>query len=143
MKHTHSNILIVDDDRELSGMLKEYLQGHGLQVTLAENGKEMDQFLAATQADLILLDLMLPGEDGLSIARRLCASLPTPIIIMSARGEDIDRIVGLEIGADDYLSKPFNPRELLARVRAVLRRLSQPEASPPENTITFGGALCR
>ncbi len=138
MKHTHSNILIVDDDRELSGMLKEYLQGHGLQVTLAENGKEMDQFLAATQADLILLDLMLPGEDGLSIARRLCASLPTPIIIMSARGEDIDRIVGLEIGADDYLSKPFNPRELLARVRAVLRRLSQPEASPPENTITFG-----
>ncbi|HHH43370.1 MAG TPA: response regulator, partial [Gammaproteobacteria bacterium] len=105
-----------------------------------ENGAEMDRFLATNTPDLIILDLMLPGEDGLSIAKRLRSSHALPIIMLSARGEEVDRIVGLEVGADDYLPKPFNPRELLARIRAVLRRpATTAEASPGnEQTFEFG-----
>jgi DNA-binding response OmpR family regulator len=117
-----AHLLVVDDDDGLRSLLSQYLTSNGFMVSLAAGGAEMDAVLAQSQPDLIILDLMMPGEDGLSIARRLRAGVALPVIMLSARGEDIDRIVGLEVGADDYLAKPFNPRELLARVRAVLRR---------------------
>ena len=117
-----STLLVVDDDVELRELTAEYLTQQGYRVVTAEDAKAMDSVLFEHSVDLVILDLMLPGEDGLSIAKRLKASSALPIIMVSAQGEDIDRIVGLEIGADDYLAKPFNPRELLARVRAVLRR---------------------
>jgi DNA-binding response OmpR family regulator len=116
-------ILVVDDDKRLRDLLHRYLGEQGFSVRVAENAEAMDKALARDGFDLIVLDLMLPGEDGLSICRRLRASEPHQAIIMlTARGDEIDRIVGLEMGADDYLPKPFNPRELVARIQAVLRR---------------------
>jgi len=115
-------LLVVDDDPGIRKLLCQYLGEQGFRVSAAEDGKAMDVWLAENSADLVILDLMLPGEDGLSLARRLRSDHKLPIIIVSARGEEVDRIVGLEVGADDYLPKPFNPRELLARIRAVLRR---------------------
>jgi DNA-binding response OmpR family regulator len=126
-----AHLLVVDDDDGLRSLLEQYLTGNGFTVSLAASGSEMDDVLTHTQPDLVILDLMMPGEDGLSIARRLRASSTLPVIMLSARGEDIDRIVGLEVGADDYLAKPFNPRELLARIRAVLRRKQTPTADTP------------
>ncbi|MFB1488606.1 MULTISPECIES: response regulator [unclassified Thiocapsa] len=122
MPDTPIQILVVDDDSALRALLGDYLAGEGFSVAGAEDGTAMDAWLAEHKADLVILDLMLPGEDGLTLARRLRARADTPIIMLSARGGDIDRIVGLEVGADDYMPKPFNPRELLARIRAVLRR---------------------
>ena len=119
-------ILVVDDDADLRGLVAEFLGSHGLVVATAGNGSEMDAALAAGPVDLIVLDLMMPGEDGLSIVRRLHGPGRPPVIMLSAIGEDGDRIVGLELGADDYLAKPCNPRELLARIRAVLRRGEAP-----------------
>ena len=119
------NVLIVDDDAGIRDLLADYLAKQGMSVTSARDGKEMDERLAVAWPDLIVMDLMLPGEDGLSLTRRVKATRDVPVIMLSARGEDIDRIVGLEVGADDYLPKPFNPRELLARIRAVLRRGAQ------------------
>ena len=116
------HILIVEDDREIANLVARYLRGNACRVTLAGDGAEMDRALADGRVDLIVLDLMLPGEDGLSLCRRLRESSAIPILMLTAKAEEIDRIVGLEIGADDYLAKPFNPRELLARIRAVLRR---------------------
>ena len=116
------NVLIVDDDAGIRDLLADYLAKQGMCVTTARDGKEMDERLTGLHPDLIVMDLMLPGEDGLSLTRRIKAARDVPVIMLSARGEDIDRIVGLEVGADDYLPKPFNPRELLARIRAVLRR---------------------
>ncbi|MDP2762708.1 MAG: response regulator [Sideroxyarcus sp.] len=116
------HILVVDDDAGLRELLQEYLSAQGFQVATVADGSGMDAHLARHTVDLLILDMMLPGEDGLSLARRLRAQGDMPIIMLSARGEDIDRIVGLEVGADDYLAKPFNPRELLARIRALLRR---------------------
>jgi DNA-binding response OmpR family regulator len=116
------NVLIVDDDAGIRDLLADYLTKQGMHVSTARDGKEMDERLALAHPDLIVMDLMLPGEDGLSLTRRVKATRDVPVIMLSARGEDIDRIVGLEVGADDYLPKPFNPRELLARIRAVLRR---------------------
>ncbi|MDE0691689.1 MAG: response regulator [Gammaproteobacteria bacterium] len=127
-------MLVVDDDPELLELTDEYLTSQGFEVLVAEDGVAMDAALQTNEVDLMILDLMLPGEDGLSIARRMRRDRDLPIIIVSAQGDDVDRIVGLEIGADDYLAKPFNPRELLARVRAVLRRGARREAQ----TITFG-----
>ncbi|MEE3108705.1 MAG: response regulator, partial [Pseudomonadota bacterium] len=115
-------LLVVDDDPELRELTATYLGQQGFTVHTVGDGREMDVALETLTPDLLVLDLMLPGEDGLSIAKRLKADRDLPIVILSAQGEDIDRIVGLEVGADDYLAKPFNPRELLARVRAVLRR---------------------
>ena len=115
-------LLVVDDDPELRELITVYLTKQGYDIVAVADGVEMDQALVADQIDLVILDLMLPGEDGLSIAKRLKQDTDTPIIIVSAQGEDVDRIVGLEVGADDYIPKPFNPRELLARVRAVMRR---------------------
>lgn len=126
-------IIVVDDDPDLRDLLIGYLAREGYEVTGAQNGRALDAALEQCGCDLILLDLMLPGEDGLSIARRLRQASQIPIIMLSARGEDVDRIVGLEVGADDYVSKPFNPRELLARIRAVLRR-REPGAAQSANT---------
>jgi two-component system OmpR family response regulator len=119
---TTPHLLLVEDDREISGLLERFLIANELDVSIAADGRAMDRVLAASQIDLIVLDVMLPGEDGLSLCRRLRATSSVPIIMLTAKGEDIDRIIGLEMGADDYLAKPFNPRELLARVKAVLRR---------------------
>ncbi|MFA6014258.1 MAG: response regulator [Gallionellaceae bacterium] len=115
-------ILVVDDDAGLRELLQQYLTAQGYQVETVTDGVAMENFLSKATPDLIILDLMLPGEDGLVLARKLRGKSDLPIIMLSARGEDIDRIVGLEVGADDYLAKPFNPRELLARIRALLRR---------------------
>lgn len=141
MSEKHPHILIVDDDPGLRELLAEYLAGHGFRVTVASDGLQMNGQLAKESFDLIVLDLMLPGEDGISIARRLKASNGPPVLMLSARGEEIDRVVGLEVGADDYLAKPFSSRELLARIRAVLRRCPLPESSRPgtsEGSIVFG-----
>ena len=117
-----AKLLLVDDDPELRELIGAYLTKQGFDVKTAANGREMDDVIQRHGIDLVLLDLMLPGEDGLSIAKRLKKTGGLPIIMISAQGQDVDRIVGLEIGADDYLGKPFNPRELLARIRAVMRR---------------------
>ena len=119
------HILMVDDDPGIRDVVSDFLGKHGYFVETAGDSREMEQVLEKGPVDLIVLDVMLPGEDGLAICRRLTTSNAPPIIMLSAMGEDTDRIVGLELGADDYLSKPCNPRELLARVRAVLRRAEQ------------------
>jgi two-component system OmpR family response regulator len=116
------HILLVDDDRDISKPLGEYFRRHGFRTSVAADGKEMDRLLTAAHVDLIVLDIMLPGEDGLSICRRLQETAQIPLILLTALTESTDRIVGLELGADDYLTKPFDPRELLARVKSVLRR---------------------
>ena len=140
MEQETARILVVDDDSELRLLIKEYLEKNGFTVDTVESGETMDGYLGNSKADLIILDLMLPGEHGLSIAQRLKKQMEIPIIIVSAQGDDVDRIVGLEIGADDYLAKPFNPRELLARVRAVLRRSSTSFAvgNTESDKLTFG-----
>ncbi len=116
-------ILVVDDDARIRDLLRRYLTQEGFEIMIAEDGKALNRILLRETVDLIVLDLMMPGEDGLSICRRLRANGDrTPIIMLTAKSEDVDRIVGLEVGADDYLGKPFNPRELLARIHAVLRR---------------------
>jgi two-component system OmpR family response regulator len=114
--------MVVDDDREICSLLSQFLTRHGLRVTTARDGAEMTKFLETARVDLVVLDLMLPGDDGLALCRRIRSSCGTPVVMLTAMGEDVDRIIGLEMGADDYLPKPFNPRELLARIKAVLRR---------------------
>src|ERR1700677_4090685 len=116
------NILVVDDDRETRSLIAKYLRGNSCNVAVATDGREMVRALTDHRVDLVILDVMLPGEDGLSLCRKIRAESQIPIIMLTARGEDVDRILGLEMGADDYLAKPFNPRELLARINAVLRR---------------------
>lgn len=119
---TLAHILIVDDDREIRDLLSRFFAKHGYRVSVAGDGRAMRKVLAGAAIDLVVLDVMLPGEDGLSLCRALRSSSDVPIVMLTAVGEDVDRIVGLELGADDYLAKPFNPRELLARIRAVMRR---------------------
>ena len=116
------HILLVDDDRDIRDLLVHFLQKHGLRVTGARDGREARRAWPAGAFHLVILDLMLPGEGGLELARWLRGISDVPIVMLTAMGEDTDRIIGLELGADDYLPKPFNPRELLARIRAVLRR---------------------
>ena len=118
----HDHILVVDDDAEIRNLLSEYLQKNGYRVTVVADGKAMRAALENRRPDVVVLDVMLPGEDGLTLCRDLRARSEIPIIMLTARGEETDRIVGLELGADDYLPKPFNPRELLARIKSVLRR---------------------
>src|SRR5438309_10049301 len=117
-----AHLLIVDDDREIRGLLAQYLEKHDFRTTAVADGKQTRRVMERSHVDLLVLDLMRPGEDGLSLCRELRARSQVPIIMLTARGEDVDRIIGLELGADDYLGKPFNPRELLARIRAILRR---------------------
>ena len=116
------HILIVDDQRDIREPLGRYLEKHGLRVSLAAGAAEAREFLRRSAVDLVILDIMMPGEDGLSLCRHLRESANMPVILLTAMAEDADRIVGLEVGADDYVVKPFNPRELVARVKAVLRR---------------------
>jgi len=115
-------ILVVDDDAGIRDLLGDYLAKQDMEVRTARDGREMAELLPGFEPDLLVMDMMMPGEDGLSLTRRVKSEWAIPVIMLSARGEDIDRIVGLEVGADDYLAKPFNPRELLARIRVVLRR---------------------
>jgi two-component system, OmpR family, response regulator len=125
---TSAHILIVDDDRDISTLLAEYLEKNGFKTFTAGDGKAMWKVLNETRIDLIVLDLSLPGEDGLTLCRNLRTHSTLPVIMLTARGEPLDRILGLEMGADDYLPKPFEPRELFARIRSVLRRT---QALPP------------
>ncbi len=136
MSTSPQRVLIVDDEAKLRELLKTYLAREGYIVEAVEDGVSMDHYLANNEVDLVILDLMLPGEDGLSIGRRLQQQKKLPFIILSARGEELDKIVGLEMGADDYLSKPFNPRELLARIRSVLRRCAADTAPATAETAT-------
>ena len=129
-----AQILVVDDDSELRGQTADYLSDHGYEVHAAADAVEMDAVLAAHAIDLIVLDVMLPGEGGLSVCQRLTRSAGVSIIMLSAMGEEVDRVLGLELGADDYLPKPCSPRELLARVRAVLRRRDERTAGSPRKT---------
>ncbi len=115
-------ILVVDDHSEIRELLKRFLTQHGLNVVTAEDGVHMEKLMNQQQFDLIILDLMLPGKDGVTLCKEIRATSNIPIIMLTALGEEIDRIIGLEVGADDYLAKPFNPRELLARIKSVLRR---------------------
>ncbi len=137
----NKKILMVDDDLRMRELLQRYLTEQGFEIKTVSNSKEMDSALESESFDLLVLDLMMPGEDGLAVCRRLRSqNVITPIIMLTARGDEVDRIIGLEMGADDYLPKPFNPRELLARINAVLRRH---EHSPQANvgskeTFSFG-----
>jgi two-component system OmpR family response regulator len=117
-----AHILFIEDDPEIRGLVADFLRQNGLRVSVAQDGAEMDQLLDVGGVDLLILDIMLPKEDGLSLCRRVRAAGNLPVIMLTARGGEIDRIVGLEMGADDYLTKPFSSHELLARIRALLRR---------------------
>jgi two-component system phosphate regulon response regulator OmpR len=125
-----AQIIVVDDEAELRAMVAEYLTGQGFEVRAAASGAELDLRLAERPADLVILDVHMPGEDGLSIARRLRALSNVPILMLTAASDIVDRVLGLEMGADDYLTKPFDLRELRARVRTLLRRAA-PAAAPP------------
>ena len=132
------HILIVDDDAEIRGLLGEYLQKQGYRATAVADGKGLRAAMEKSRPDVIILDLMLPGEDGLALCRDLRARSETPIIMLTARGDETDRIVGLELGADDYVAKPFNPRELLARIKSVLRRArSLPDNLKPKEAGSY------
>jgi len=132
------NILVVEDDRETRTLIAKYLRTNACNVATAADGREMARAMTDHRVDLLILDVMLPGEDGLSLCRKVRAESQVPIIMLTARGEDVDRIVGLEMGADDYMPKPFNPRELLARINAVLRRQ---QAARNASTIEGASAL--
>jgi two-component system OmpR family response regulator len=130
-----AHILVVDDDVAIRELIREYLTANDFQVSVAETGADMDRVLSVEIVDLVILDLKLPDEDGLAIARRLRESLDLPIIILTGRKEEVDRVMGLELGADDYVTKPFSQRELLARIKAVLRRTEGKRASRRGETV--------
>ncbi len=130
-------VLVIEDDESLASMLAEYLGSKGFRVRSAKDGEEGLRALEEDPSDLVILDVMLPGPDGFEILRRLRRQNDVPVLMLTARGEDTDRIVGLELGADDYLAKPFNPRELLARLHALTRRQRRAIAGTPR-TFTFG-----
>jgi two-component system, OmpR family, response regulator len=135
-----AHILVIDDHREIRDLLARYLAKHGFRVSTAESAARARRLLEASGVDLVVLDIMMPGEDGLSLCRHLRANTQLPVIMLTAMAEDTDRVIGLEIGADDYLVKPFNPRELLARIKAVLRRansLPQQGSAPGAGTVRF------
>ena len=141
MTVTKTHILVIDDDKDIRLPLAKYLAQNGMRCTVASDGKEMDEKLASSSFDLIVLDIMMPGEDGFSICRRLQQNMRIPIILLTALTEETDRIVGLELGADDYVSKPFSPRELLARIKSVLRRsqMLPPKQASTRGVVTFDG----
>jgi two-component system OmpR family response regulator len=133
------HILVVDDDQEIRTLLADYLERNGYRVSVLPDGRELLRVVGSRSIDLLVLDLMLPGVDGLTLCRDLRARSRLPVLILSARGEDVDRIVGLEMGADDYLAKPFHPRELLARIRAILSRAGHGEQPPDVAGYRFDG----
>ncbi|MEJ2229362.1 MAG: response regulator transcription factor [Alphaproteobacteria bacterium] len=134
-----AQILIVEDDDEIARLVRDLLMREGFRVETAGDAEAMRAVMAQFPPDLIILDLMLPGEDGLSICRKLRMRDDVPVLMLTAKSEDIDRVVGLEMGADDYLTKPFNPRELLARVRAILRRTRKELHDQPTRRFAFEG----
>ncbi len=132
------HILVVDDDTEIRALLKEYLSRQGFRVTAVADGPSMEQTMEDQRFDLVVLDVMLPGEDGISLCRKLRGHSAIPVIMLTARGDEQDRIAGLETGADDYLPKPFNPHELSARINSVLRRArSLPQDLEPEDVKAY------
>ena len=133
-------ILLVEDDARLATLTARYLESHGALVTVAADGGEGQAEALRRQYDCIVLDLMLPGRDGLEVCRELRGRIDVPIIMVTARGEEADRVMGLEVGADDYVTKPFSPRELLARIRANVRRV-RGEVGPAQATIQVGGLV--
>jgi len=133
-------VLLVEDDTRLAQLTARYLESHGVLVTVINDGLEGQQEALRRQYDCIVLDLMLPGRDGLEITRELRGRTDVPIVMVTARGEEADRVLGLEVGADDYVTKPFSPRELLARIRATVRRV-RGQAGPAQQTITVGGLV--
>jgi two-component system OmpR family response regulator len=139
----NKTILVVDDDPELRQLLRDHLGAHGYDVLLAADGKEMWQRLGESRADLVVLDLMLPGDDGLTLCRDLRARTALPVLMLSARGDEMDRVIGLEVGADDYIAKPFSPRELLARIKSILRRVGEigRKETVPERQLPLGDWL--
>ncbi len=140
------HILLVDDERDIRDPLATYLSRNGLRVTKAENAAAARQLLTAYAIDLVLLDIMMPGEDGLSLAGYIRATTSIPVILLTAKAEEMDRVVGLEIGADDYVTKPFSPRELLARIKAVLRRVGengQLVRAPDTDSYAFGAWILK
>jgi two-component system OmpR family response regulator len=139
MTNNKAHVVVVDDDYDIRTSLAKYLRKHGFKVSVAAHGDELDQILSTTNAELLILDIMMPGDDGLSICKRVQQASTVPIIFLTALGEDTDRIVGLELGADDYVSKPFNPRELLARIKSVLRRSQMLPSRPMQSKglVTF------
>ena len=143
MEPTQPHILVVDDDREIRDLLSKFLERQGMRVTAARDAREARKLWPLGRYHLVVLDLMMPGESGLDLARWLRAQEDVPIVMLTAMAEETDRIVGLELGADDYVAKPFNPRELLARIRAVLRRASGEGGGgakePPPRAIRFAG----
>lgn len=141
MRDETTHILIIDDDPHIRNPLAKYMRKSGLRCSAAANGKEMDEILSGARIDLIVLDIMMPGEDGFSICRRLQAKMRVPIILLTALADETDKIVGLELGADDYVTKPFNPRELLARIKSVLRRsrMLPPQQRDNSGVVEFGG----
>jgi two-component system OmpR family response regulator len=139
---TLSRIAVVEDDPDISRMMISFMTEHGFDVSPASSGRDLDRVMSSGKIDCVILDVGLPGEDGLSICRRLRGNSSVPIIMVTARDTDMDRIVGLELGADDYLAKPFSPRELVARVKAVIRRSGAPEQAAvqaPPKTLLFEG----
>lgn len=148
MQQQVPHVLIVDDDREIRDLLARFVEKHGFRVTAARDGRELRRLFPDGRFDLVVLDIMMPGENGLDLCRWLRSISRVPVIMLTAMGEETDRIVGLELGADDYLAKPFNPRELLARIKAVLRRTGAgsngPAATPsaseaPAQVLRFAG----
>jgi two-component system OmpR family response regulator len=127
------HIVVVDDDRDVRMLLTQFLEKHGFRVSAVPDGRSLRRLMDVHRVDLVVLDVMLPGEDGLTICRRLTTESQVPVIMLTARGDELDRIIGLEIGADDYIAKPFNPRELLARARNVLRRWDLAPRKPLAN----------
>lgn len=138
--HSGPSILVVDDDGQILELVARFLQANGFRVHAARDGREMQSVLAENSVDLIVLDLMLPGANGLELCRELRKTSAVPVVMLTAKGEDVDRIIGLEVGADDYLPKPFNPRELLARVNAVLRRTTTSHQLTNRRVRTLGFA---
>jgi two-component system, OmpR family, response regulator len=134
------HVVFVEDDPEIRGLVADFLKQNGFRVTVAQDGEEMDRLMSADRVDLLILDIMLPKEDGLSLCRRVRAKGNLPVIMLTARGSEIDRVVGLEMGADDYLTKPFGSHELVARIKALLRRSQYPAHEPrsrPRSTMKF------
>ncbi|NDV28659.1 response regulator [Desulfovibrio sp. JC010] len=127
-------VLIVDDDAKLRELLTQYLEGYGYEVDTLPSGEGLVEKVKETSPGIVILDIMMPGKDGLEVLRELRPHSNVPVIMLTAKGEDTDRIVGLELGADDYISKPFNPRELLARIKAVLRRAQEPGRPSEQNS---------